>query len=137
MWKCYAEDLALGKSRRENKTLIFLLAQQFRNMTYGSGREYTPYHVIPSEVVSLKYDERAALPVSFTSGCYGHPSHAEKKGKRHQREIKQTDDARNKSQRPRIRSFPCLERCRSSVVILSQAHLLHKGKNSIKGNIGA
>lgn len=40
MWKCYAEDLALGKSQRENKTLIFLLAQQFRNMTYGSGREY-------------------------------------------------------------------------------------------------
>lgn len=72
MWKCYAEDLALGKSQQENKT--FLLAQQFRNMTYGSGREYTPYHVIPTAVVSLKYDdERAALPVSVTSGSYGHP----------------------------------------------------------------
>lgn len=32
------------------------------------------YHVISSVVASLKYDdERAALPVSFTSGCYGHP----------------------------------------------------------------
>lgn len=73
MWKCYAEDLALGKSRQDNETLIFLLAQQFRNMMYGSGCECTPYHVILSVVVSLKYDERAALTVSFTSGCYGHP----------------------------------------------------------------
>lgn len=82
MWKCYTEDLALGKSRGENNTLIFLLAQQFRNMTYGSPyHEYTPYHVIPSEVVSLKYDERAALPVSFTSGCYGHPHMLRRKEK--------------------------------------------------------
>lgn len=63
----------LGKSRQDNETLIFLLAQQFRNMMYGSGCECTLYHIIPSVVVSLKYDERAALPVSFTSGCYGHP----------------------------------------------------------------
>lgn len=89
MWKCYAGNLALGKSRQHHETLIFLLAQQFRNMMYESGCEWTLYHVIPSVVVSLKYDdERAALPVSFTSGCYGHPHMLRRKERKSKEEKK-------------------------------------------------
>ncbi|KAL1270064.1 hypothetical protein QQF64_032353 [Cirrhinus molitorella] len=89
-------------------------------MMYGSGREYTPYRAIPSVVVSLKYDKRAALPVSFTSGCYGHPHMLRRK----ERDTKQKPTSQDWS-------FPCLERCTSSGVISSQAQLLHKGKKLI------